>query len=252
MNGRPAPRIYVTETLGGEGSLALSAEHARYLGSVLRLKPGDQVRLFNGRDGEWAYRLNEVGKRSAAADPDHQIRPQPTETSGPRLLFAPVKRTQTEFLVQKATELGVRTLSPVITERTNRDQVRIDRLTLIATEAAEQSERLDLPAIEEVQALEEGLTTCGAFLFCDEAGDETDKPWGGKEGRAAPLAPDAAQPVPDAILIGPEGGFTPQERDRLRGDPRAIPISLGPRILRAETAAIVALALWQQAYGDLG
>lgn len=249
MSGRPAPRLHVQDDLG-DGQVTLSAEHARYLGSVLRLKPGDTVRLFNGRDGEWAYRVQELSKRAGTAEPAEKLRDQPSGPAGPRLLFAPVKRTQTEFLVQKATELGVGCLSPVITERTNRDQVRIDRLQLIAAEAAEQSERLDLPRVEEPKKLIDGLATSACFLFCDEAGDELGKPWGGDQGRAGPLQPDPAA-TPDAVLIGPEGGFTPDERQRLRADPRAIPISLGPRILRAETAAIVALTLWQQAYGDL-
>jgi 16S rRNA (uracil1498-N3)-methyltransferase len=157
------------------------------------------------------------------------------------------------MLVQKATELGAVLLQPVITARTGRDRLKTERLASIAVEAAEQCERLTIPAINEPLSLEEGLERMSGFIFCDEAGDEKEAPWGGQEGRA-PLAaevfPDTAE-TPEAVLIGPEGGFTPEERERLRQDPRSVPISLGPRILRAETAAMVALTLWQLRFGDL-
>lgn len=249
---RPAPRLFTDAPLG-QGTLALDPAQARYLGGVLRLAPGAEVRLFNGRDGEWVYQLTELSKAKGAAEPSHCRRPQPESEAGPQLFFAPVKRTQTELIVQKATELGVSRLMPVITARTNREKLRIDRLRLIAIEAAEQCERLSVPVIEEPAALTEGLGTCDGFVFCDEAGDEPGEPWGGTAGRA-PLAArifPASDRVPEAVLVGPEGGFTEEERQMLRADPRAVTISLGPRILRAETAAIVALTLWQVRFGDL-
>lgn len=248
---RPAPRVHTNARLG-RGSYSFDKEQARYLGSVLRLKAGDDVRLFNARDGEWVYRVSSMEKRSGEAEPVEHRR-EGEEPSGPVLLFAPIKRTQTELLVQKATELGAKRLVPVITARTNRDQLRVDRLELIATEAAEQCERLTIPEIEQPRALADVLADVESFLFCDEAGDQRDEPWGGEKGRAplgASLIPEVDQ-TPEAILIGPEGGFSPEERDSLRGDEHAVSISLGPRILRAETAAIVALTLWQARFGDL-
>lgn len=249
---RPAPRLYTDARLG-RGTYGLSAEEARYLGSVLRLKAGDAVRLFNEASGEWLYEITAMAKREGSAEPTEQRRLAEEPATAPVLLFAPIKRTQTELLVQKATELGVAVLQPVITARTNRDQLRLDRLEAIAREAAEQCERLSLPNIRPPLPLEEGLATVEGFLFCDEAGDETGEPWGGDEGRA-PLASSllpARAEATDAVLVGPEGGFTAEERSMLRGLERAVPISLGPRILRAETAALVALTLWQARFGDL-
>ncbi|GGY41099.1 16S rRNA (uracil(1498)-N(3))-methyltransferase [Parvularcula lutaonensis] len=248
---RPAPRLY-TEAGLGRGSFSFDQAQARYLGSVLRLGAGDTVRLFNGRDGEWVYEITEITKRSGEARPLEHRREQ-VEAEGPTLLFAPLKRGPTEILVQKATELGVGTLQPVITARTNRDKLRTDRMETIAIEAAEQCERLTIPRVEEPVALDAALSAVDGFVFCDEAGDNESEPWGGDEGRA-PLAAKvfgSTDASPRAILIGPEGGFTPEERARLRADSRALPISLGPRILRAETAAIVALTLWQLRFGDL-
>ncbi|MEO1656820.1 MAG: 16S rRNA (uracil(1498)-N(3))-methyltransferase [Pseudomonadota bacterium] len=249
---RPAPRLYIDGSLGA-GPLALSPEHSRYLGQVLRLKEDGEVRLFNGRDGEWLYVLASVGRRGAEAVPQRQMRQGEPAADAPTLFFAPIKRTQTEILVQKATELGVAVLQPVITARTNRDSLRVDRLQSIAVEAAEQSERLTVPKIREPMSLTEMLEDPPSFVFCDEAGDQEAEPWGGQEGRAPPARPVFQQTdkKPEALLIGPEGGFTPEERAALRSCDAALPVSLGPRILRAETAAIVALTLWQASFGDL-
>ena len=249
---RPAPRLYVDDALG-DGPVLLSQEHSRYLGQVLRLEAGGEVRLFNGRDGEWTYVLTSTGKRGGEASPKQQRREAPVARNAPHLFFAPIKRTQTELLVQKATELGVVSLQPVITARTNRDQIRLDRFASIATEAAEQSERLDLPSVHQPVLIAKMLEDPMPFIFCDEAGDKGGEPWGGVDGRA-PMASSvfpAMQERPRAILIGPEGGFTPEERTAIRALDHATPVSLGPRILRAETAAIVALTLWQAAFGDL-
>ncbi|MEM6747637.1 MAG: 16S rRNA (uracil(1498)-N(3))-methyltransferase [Pseudomonadota bacterium] len=249
---RPAPRLFIDGPLGA-GPLALSSEHGRYLGQVLRLKEGGEVRLFNSRDGEWIYTLGAMGKRGAEAIPQSQRRaPEPVQKR-PILFFAPIKRSPTELLIQKATELGVAMLQPVITARTNRDSLRIDRLETIATEAAEQSERLTVPPVKEPITLTAMLQDPPPFVFCDEAGDSESEPWGGEEGRAPParLAFRETSETPQGVLIGPEGGFTPDERGALRACAAALPVSLGPRILRAETAAIVALTLWQASYGDL-
>ncbi|MEM1379400.1 MAG: 16S rRNA (uracil(1498)-N(3))-methyltransferase [Pseudomonadota bacterium] len=249
---RPAPRMFTRQDLG-EGAYALSSEQARYLGRVLRLGPGADIRLFNGRQGEWVYRLARIDGRGGEAMPVEQRRLQAEPSGKPVLLFAPLKRGPTELIAQKATEMGAVRLQPVITSRTNRDQVRIDRLHTIAVEAAEQCERLSVPDIAEPVPLDDGLRTVESYVFCDEAGDQPNEPWGGEMGRAG-LADRVFGEVsasPDAVLVGPEGGFTPDERARLRADPRALPISLGPRILRAETAALVALTLWQVRFGDL-
>jgi len=249
---RPAPRLYIDAPLG-EGAQLLSPEHARYLGQVLRLKEGAEVHLFNARDGEWIYTITAMNKRGGEAEAQTQRRPPEPAAEAPILFFAPVKRTQTEFLVQKATELGVAQLQPVITARTIRESLRIDRFESIAIEAAEQSERLSIPSISEPIGLNGVINGRWPFVFCDEAGNQTSEPRGGADGRA-PLAPGTFQQSkqnPQGLLIGPEGGFTPEERDALRACQHALPVSLGPRILRAETAAIVALTLWQASYGDL-
>jgi 16S rRNA (uracil1498-N3)-methyltransferase len=208
----------------------------------MRLAPGDELAVFNGRDGEWGATVASVGKRAVTLKIAAQTRPQAT---GPDLdlVIALVKRARLETIVEKAAELGAARVIPVITERTNADHTRVDRLQAIATEAAEQTGRLDAPQVLEPVKLEKlvaGWEPGRRLLFCDEAGDakpvldalkgETGGPW--------------------AILIGPEGGFSPRERDLLRGLPYATPATLGPRILRADTAAISALTLWQAALGD--
>lgn len=248
---KPAPRLFVDASLGA-GPLSLTSGHAQYLHAVLRHGPGDTVRLFNGYDGEWLYRIMEISKRAGSLEPVERRRTQPEPVSAPVLLFAPVKRGPTEMLVQKATELGVHALQPVITQRVNRERLRVDRLEAIAIEAAEQCERLTVPSVAEPMPMSDALAGGGAFIFCDEAGDDDSQPWGGDDGRAG-LADHVFRNVaetPERVLIGPEGGFTPEERDGLRADPRSVPISLGARILRAETAAIVALTLWQLRFGD--
>ena len=251
---RPAPRLFTRDSLGS-GRFSLSAEQARYLGQVLRLGPGAEIRLFNGRDGEWLYRIASISRRGGEATPVEQRRLQAEHSGTPILLFAPLKRAPTELLIQKGTELGVAAFQPVITARTNRDQLRIDRLESIAIEAAEQCERLSVPSIAAPADVFDTIDRFPAFVFCDEAGDQPGEPWGGESGRAGPAsevfaAAKAARSVPDAVLIGPEGGFTPEERGKLRALTGACAVSLGPRILRAETAAMVALTLWQVHFGD--
>jgi 16S rRNA (uracil1498-N3)-methyltransferase len=172
------------------------------------------------------------------------------------LLFAPVKKSRAEFIIEKATELGVRSLQSVQTQRTTARPLRDDRMTLIVREAAEQTERLDLPNICPTQSLAqvlEGWDEERVLFFCDEAGEDEDLPWGGKAGRAQPLLKALERrntQAKAAILIGPEGGFTPEERQSLRALDFVQPVTLGPRILRADTAVVAALTLWQAACGD--
>ncbi|UTP39074.1 16S rRNA (uracil(1498)-N(3))-methyltransferase [Phenylobacterium sp. LH3H17] len=235
-------RLFVATDLAQGQALALDSGQSRYLTAVMRRVVGDQVLVFNGRDGEWRGAIEVSGKRGAILRLQAQERPQ---ALGPDLdlLVAVVKRTRVETIVEKAAELGARRVRLVITERTNAERSRIDRLQVIAAEAAEQTGRMDVPQILEPVKLAKLLADWHAprrLLFCDEAGD------------AKPVlaALDGAPPAPWAILIGPEGGFSPAERETLRGLPYATPATLGPRILRADTAAISALTLWQAAQGD--
>lgn len=236
-------RLYVPHDLAADVRLHLDEGQSRYLSSVMRRSIGDELSVFNGRDGEWRMRIAEIGKRSLTLAAGEQIRAQ---TLGPDLdlVVALVKRARLETIVEKAAELGVRRIRPVITERTNADHTRTGRLRAIAVEASEQTGRHDVPEVAEPIRLARLLVDWEPgrrLMFCDEAGD-------------APL-PDVAlagggEGVAWAVLIGPEGGFSTAERDRLRALPFAIPVSLGPRILRADTAAISALTLWQSILGD--
>ncbi len=235
-------RLHVPHDLAAGAELALDADQSRYLVAVMRRAVGDEILVFNGRDGEWRAALSAVGKRGAAVRLTARERPQ---AEGPHLdlIVALVKRARLETIVEKATELGVRRVRPVITERTNADHTKVPRLQAIATEAAEQTGRLDVPQVMEPQRLDRLLQEWEPgrrLVFCDEAGD------------APPMleALDGAAAGPWAILIGPEGGFSPAERAGLRDREFAIPVSLGPRILRADTAAISAVTLWQAALGD--
>jgi 16S rRNA (uracil1498-N3)-methyltransferase len=235
-------RLFIPFPLAAGADVALHHGQSHYLVSVMRQGVGDEVLLFNGRDGEWRARIGAVTKRAVALKAEALARPQ---VVGPDLdlVIALVKRGRLETIVEKAAELGARRVRLVATERTNADRARVERLTAIATEAAEQTGRLDVPEVTEpvklaklIAAWEPGRK----LLFCDEAGEA--KPI---------LAALEDQPAgPWAILIGPEGGFSPAERAMLRALPYAVPASLGPRILRADTAAISALTLWQAARGD--
>jgi 16S rRNA (uracil1498-N3)-methyltransferase len=236
-------RLFVTEGLAAGASFAASAEQAHYLVGVMRLNADDALLAFNARDGEWRVRLAAVGKRSCQLEVLERTRDQQV---GPDLdlVAALVKRARLEIIVEKAAELGARRVRLALTERTNAERTRVDRLTAIAIEAAEQTGRLDVPVVESPQKLEALLADWPAnrpLMFCDEAGE-------------APPALEALAGRPGGpwgVLIGPEGGFSPRERALIRGIPQAVPVSLGPRILRADTAAIAALTLWQAALGDL-
>ncbi|MEO1251547.1 MAG: 16S rRNA (uracil(1498)-N(3))-methyltransferase [Pseudomonadota bacterium] len=250
------PRLYITAALADAGVAPLDADQAHYLKSVLRRGEGDPVLLFNGVDGEFAAEIIELKKKGGLAKIGQRTRAQNAEPDL-QLLFAAVKRGPVETIVQKAVELGAARLSPVTTERTVATRINRARLQAIATEAAEQSGRLSVPEIDELHRLDAILDdwpTDRRLMFCDEAGDNPDQEWGGEKGRAAP-ALDALKAFDSgadkwAILIGPEGGFAPAERAMLREKPFATPVTLGPRILRADTAAIAALSLWQAALGD--
>ena len=248
------PRLYVGQDLHTGQPVALPKEDTHYLVNVMRRGEGDTVRLFNGRDGEWSARIVEAGRKAVIIEPLDRTREQ-AEVPDLWLLFAPVKRQKTDLIVEKATELGVARICPVSTARTQSDRIKTERFRLIAKEAAEQTERLDLPEVHELDRLDrvlDGWDGARKLIYCDEAGDETDAPWGGARGRGVPMleAVSGMAGAPAAILIGPEGGFSPEERTRLRDHDFVIPVTLGPRILRAETAAVTALALWQAACGD--
>lgn len=247
-------RLCVSDPLSQGASLNPAPDQARYLILVMRLQIGAELLLFNGRDGEWRARVEVVGKRDCVLRVETLARPQ-TETPDLELVVALVKRGPLETIVEKATELGVRRIRLISTRRTNGDHVRIERLEAIATEAAEQTGRLDVPQIVppvKLDALLGGWGTGRRLMFCDEAGDDPDVEWGGSAGRALPALDALGQSAigPWAVLIGPEGGFAPEERSALRALSYVAPVTLGPRILRADTAAIAALTLWQAAVGD--
>ncbi len=210
----------------------------------MRAKRGDRVSLFNGRDGEWLARIEATSKRGLDLVCERQTMLQ-REVPDLWLVFAPVKKTPADYLVQKATELGVRALQPVFTRRTIVSRVNCERLRANAIEAAEQSGRVSVPECREALTLEKVLASWPkdrTLIFCDEAGN-------------APMLIDALLDLPDdggpcAILTGPEGGFDPAERAMIRSVPGAVPVLLGTRILRADTAALAALAIWQSVWGD--
>ncbi len=240
-------RVFVDGDLDGGAALVLAPGAAHHLIHVLRLGPGDEVAVFNGRDGEWRGRIGGIKKGSCSVVVETQLRPQVAEPDL-WLLFAPIKRAPIDFLAQKATELGVSALWPVITAYTQVARVNTGRLRANAIEAAQQCERLGVPEIFQPEPLAEVLDTwprSRRILWCDESG-------GGKPIAAAlgALARGDDGPGPWAVLIGPEGGFAPTELDGLGKLPFVTPVALGPRVMRADTAALAALACWQAVLGD--
>ncbi|WP_025311019.1 16S rRNA (uracil(1498)-N(3))-methyltransferase [Roseicyclus elongatus] len=238
---RPKIRLFVDHPLGRGQTVPLSREQANYLFNVMRLSEGAEVALFNGQDGEWRAVVVQAGKRSGALDCVTQTAPQQAPPDL-WLLFAPIKKARTDFIVEKAAELGAARICPVQTDHTNAERIRQDRLQAHAVEAAEQCLGTYVPPVDDLRKLSEVLADWPEdrhLIFADES------LVGAKDALSA--APDAAK---WAILIGPEGGFSPAERDRLRSLPFVTSISLGPRILRADTAAAAALTLWQAERGD--
>ena len=235
-------RLFVAQDLAAEGTLTPTREQAHYLATVMRLSVGDRLLLLNGRDGEWVARVAQAGRGGVTLAVETLSRAQ---SAGPDLdlVVALVKRARLETIVEKAAELGARRVRPVITQHTNADHTNVARLAAIAVEAAEQTGRLDAPQVcapERLAAVLAAWPTERALMFCDEAGDAAPALAALRTGREGPWA----------ILIGPEGGFSADERAAIRALPAAVPVSLGPRILRADTAAIAALTLWQAARGD--
>jgi 16S rRNA (uracil1498-N3)-methyltransferase len=231
-------RLYVDLPLSIGAALEPSPAQCHYLLTVMRRRDGDAIALFNGREGEWLARVELFERRRCRLTIEQQSRPQQVEP-GPALLFAPLKRLRQEFLIEKATELGVASFAPVLCRRSVVDRVNRNRVVSIAIEAAEQCGRLTLPEVDQAVPLAERLAMRlnGHCLF---VGDET--------GNAQPVADAFDEHGLGDLLIGPEGGFDSEERAELRAHEGVVPISLGPRTLRAETAALAALACWQALY----
>ena len=232
------PRLFVDQPLGPDSAPAIEGAAAHYLLNVMRTKPGDPLLLFDNRSGEWLATVADTGKRSLALLIDRQTRPLES-VPDLWLCFAPVKKARLDWIIEKATELGVRRLQPVITDRTIVERVKRERLEAQIVEACEQCGRTALPELADPVKLPAMLASWPverALLFADEAG-------------GTPLARLAA-PAPAAILTGPEGGFTDRERDLLLQSPATRRMTLGPRILRAETAAVAAIAAWMAGRGD--
>ncbi|WP_127902708.1 16S rRNA (uracil(1498)-N(3))-methyltransferase [Solirhodobacter olei] len=233
-------RLFVEHPLGPGQSVPLTPEQAHYLFIVMRLGVGADLLVFNGKDGEWRAEVAKAGKRDgslACREQTRVLRPPPDLW----LLFAPIKKARTDFIVEKAAELGAARIQPVQTDFTNSERIRRDRLQAHAVEAAEQCGGTFVPGVADLAPLSRLLDDWPEgrrLLWADEA----------LAGPAETLA--GLAPGPWAILIGPEGGFSEAERTRLRAAPFVTPVSLGPRILRADTAAVAALALWQAALGD--
>jgi 16S rRNA (uracil1498-N3)-methyltransferase len=235
-------RLFVDAPLKAGGTVACTPEQVNYLVNVLRLKAGAELLIFNGRDGEWRARLEPAGKRSAQLEVLAETRPQ---TVGPDLdyLFAPLKHARLDYMVQKATEMGARRLRPVLTRHTIAGRVNLDRMRANAIEAAEQCGVLSIPDVMEPEKLMTVLDQwepSRILVFCDEGAAV-----------ANPVEALATVPMgPLAVLIGPEGGFSPEERAAITAKPFVRSISLGPRILRADTAAVAALAVVNAVLGD--
>ncbi|MFC0199857.1 16S rRNA (uracil(1498)-N(3))-methyltransferase [Paracoccus rhizosphaerae] len=233
-------RLFIDHPLAEGQPVPLDGPQAHYLSGVMRLKAGDDLRVFNGRDGEWAATLAEAGKRGGSLMVGGQTAPQ-QDPPDLWLIFAPIKKARTDFIVEKAAEMGAARIQPVQTDHTNSERIRQDRLQAHAVEAAEQCGGTFVPPVAELLPLSrllDGWDPTRRILWADEE-------------RVGPAETLSGLPQgPWAILIGPEGGFSPSERAQLSRLRFVHPVSLGPRILRADTAAVAALALWQATLGD--
>lgn len=253
-----SPRLFVTGALKAGADLTLDKSQAHYLRNVLRLKAGDGVLAFNGKDGEWRATVAGEGKRTALALQERS-RPQ-TEPRDLHYLFAPLKHERLDYMMQKAVEMGVSRLQPVLTRHTQVQRVNVERMRANAIEAAEQCGVLSIPEIGEPMTLARALAARKPdrlLVFCDEAADVKDPVAALANAREAPsamlpltMSSAGGGPQALALLIGPEGGFAEEERDALLKQTNIVRLSLGPRILRADTAAVAALALIQAALGD--
>ena len=232
-------RLFVSGGVGEGQTIPLDRDQAHYLFGVMRMGVGDRLFVFDQESGEWLAEVIEAGKRAGSLRCLEQTRPRlmPPDLW---LLFAPIKKERTDFIVEKATEMGAAVIQPVRTAFTQSDRVKVERLRAHAVEAAEQCGGTYVPEVRDLARLDDILADWPEgrrLMFCDEA----------LAGEGAGLP---TEPGPWAILIGPEGGFSEEERARLAGLPFAHAVSLGPRILRADTAAVAALTVWQQALGD--
>jgi 16S rRNA (uracil1498-N3)-methyltransferase len=240
------PRLFVQAALAPDTAVTLDRAQANYLVNVLRLRTGEPVLAFNGRDGEWRAALVIEGKKRVALAVNEQTRPQPAP-GDLHYLFSPLKHARLDYMVQKAVEMGASRLQPVLTQHVQAQRVNLTRMRANAVEAAEQCGILNLPEIAEPLALRQALAELDGsrlLVFCDEDAEVKDP--------VAALAAmrNGAPPPPLAVLIGPEGGFAVEERDAILRLPRVVRLSLGPRILRADTAAVAALALVGAILGD--
>ena len=245
-------RLFVDADLGPGATVDLESGQAHYLRHVLRLETGAPIHLFNGRDGEWRARIEGFGKNRCSLAVANRTRPQHPEPDL-WLVFAPIKRDRIDWLAAKATELGVTALLPAFTRRTAVTRVNTDRLRANAVEAAEQCERLGVPEVREATALGRILADWPPgrrLLLCAEAGTARPIADALVAEKAALAAAGQVAPEPWAVLTGPEGGFAPDELDALVKLPFVTAVGLGPRLLRADTAAVAALACWQAILGD--
>ncbi|MBL8789624.1 MAG: 16S rRNA (uracil(1498)-N(3))-methyltransferase [Rhizobiales bacterium] len=240
---KTTPRLHLEAELSADRDIPLSREQGHYLAHVLRLVPGDAVEVFNGTQGAWAAYVTEAGRKAVSIRCERLI----SEVMAPPdidYLFAPLKHARLDYMVQKATELGVRRLRPVMTARTIAERVNLERMKANAVEAAEQCNLVFVPEVLQPVPLPKLIgdwDPSRRLIFCDETA-----------ARANPLQALAGLAIPAAVLVGPEGGFTDEERRLLKAQPFVTAISLGPRILRADTVAIAALAVVQAALGDWG
>jgi 16S rRNA (uracil1498-N3)-methyltransferase len=244
------PRLHVEAALAAGAILPLDRDQTHYLVNVLRRKNGDPVLVFNGRDGEWRARVETESRKAAALSIIEQTRPQAAR-SDLEYLFAPLKQARLDYLVQKAVELGVSRLVPVLTQHGQVSRVNVDRIRANAIEAAEQCGILNLPEIAAPVALSRLLAEWipeRLMVFCDEDAPVTDPVAVLEDARSS--TPRLLGPMPVSVLIGPEGGFSQEERAALLKLPNLVRLSLGPRILRADTAAVAVLALVQATLGD--